>query len=349
MKYNNLPLKDIALLEDAKNLALSYIESVNTFNKKYKGRLFIKKVGGNSYLCKRVGSSEKSLGVAKDDSYKVIEKFNLEKERLKEKINMLEIRIKSQAVLVKNSSISKIPMVFANNIRAGNKLNDLVVIGTNCLFAYESKYGVTLQADSMVTQDLDYFLDSRKPLSNIFRSSSNVTKSLLETFRQSDSSFVLKHGEYSFSIENDSGFSIDFVTQSKRPVTLKNINIDLDRKDVRPAIINNIHWMFNSYEFEEEIIFDTRGMPLKIKVPPPLVFAAYKFFLAEERLGHPKSIKDKAQSESLFELLRDKNEIDISSLKGFPKKLIDNIVDKIKDMEPINSYNKDDDEFSLSI
>lgn len=252
-------------------------------------------------------------------------------------------------MLVKGSGISKIPMVFANNIRVGNRLKDLVVIGTNCLFAYESKYGVNFQTDSMVTKDLDYFLGERNPLSNVFRSPKNSQKSLLETFRQGDSSFMLKHGEYSFSIENDSGFSIDFVTQSKKPITLRNINIDLDKKDVMPAVINNIHWMLNSYGFEEDIIFDTSGMPLKIIVPPPLVFAAYKLFLSQERLGQPKSIKDKAQSESLFELLKDKNDLDLSLLRGFPKKLVDDIANKIKDKDIFEDSEDVDDNVTLSM
>lgn len=333
MQYNNLSEKDIAVLEDAKSLATSYRESVKRLESKFKGALIIRESNGSQYLYKKTGKVEKSLGRLDKYPVDIIEQYKKEKNELIQKIDSLATRIKSQAVLVKETQISKVQSYVAKNIRTANQLNDLVVVGTNALYAYESKFGVSLEASSLVTMDLDLFIDSRKSLSLVFKGVKSK-KSILQQFEKQDKSFKLKNGNNSFSIENSDGFVIDFITQAKRPEHFKNKNIDLSEDDVQPSPISNLHWLINGYKIIEEVVFDTSGMPLFIKTPEPMAFAVYKLWLANERASNPKSLKDKQQAYSLIQLLTDRGIVfDENSLKGFPSKVMKEAIQVSKEMK----------------
>lgn len=327
MKYNDLSEKDIAVIEDAKSLAISYREAINKVNGKFKGSLIVRTSNGFEYLYKKSGKVEKSLGRLDKHPCDIIEAFNESKSALIEKVDNLGVRIKSQAVLVQKTGISKIQASVANLIRTANQLNDLVVVGTNAIYAYESKFGVSLEASSLATMDLDIFIDSRKSLSLVFKEADSE-KSILQHFRKSsDKSFELKHDQHSFSIENSDGFIIDFVTQANRPQQFKNKNIDLSEDDIQPTPIENLHWQFNSYKINEEVVFDTSGMPLFMKAPDPLAFAAYKLWLSAERASNPKSLKDRQQADSLICLLTDRGVcLDKDTLKGFPTEIMERVV-----------------------
>ena len=125
---------------------------VSAFNKNlsYRGGMHWKKSKGREYLFRsrdRFGYG-KSLGPRTLQTEKILAEFQHSKQREKERLSALKDRLKEQSRFCKAALIQRVPRIVSGILRLLDQQNilgrNLIVIGTNAMYAYEAFASVFL-------------------------------------------------------------------------------------------------------------------------------------------------------------------------------------------------------------
>jgi len=329
MNFNEMSDNQRRVFIDAAQIYEAYMEAFWQ-NISYRGSMLWKKVGGKEYLFRlndRHGNG-KSLGVRSESSEKIFSEFHENKWRIKERFDGLKQRLEEQARFCKAALIQRVPRICAKILRLSEQHRilgkNIVIIGTNALYAYESAAGVFTDRSVTATQDADILWDIRPKLCLAADGEMN-SGGFIGLLRKADKTFepVRKYG---FRAVNKDGYMVDLIKPEPRPAMKKERQRMGGSDDLEAVEIRNLQWLISSPKFTQTVIGDD-GFPATMIVPDPRSFVLHKLWLSQQTDREPlKKKRDFNQAGGVAHLIMQylpEYRFEPSELRMFPKHLID--------------------------
>lgn len=298
-------------------------------DRSYKGGMHWKKAKSRDYLFRshdRYGYG-KSLGLRSPETEKILDDFRLAKQQAKNRLSALQDRLKEQARYCKAAMIQRVPRTVAGILRVLDQHHifgrNVIVVGTNAMYAYEAAAGVFFDSSMMSTKDMDILWDIRRKLM-LATDSAGKPDGLLDIIRKADRSFeAVRSG--GFRAVNRDGYMVDLIKPLPKKIVQKEPMRFGGPGDLEAVEIRNLHWLISSPKFTQIVIGDD-GMPAPIIVPDPRAFALHKFWLSSQDDREPiKKQRDRGQAIAVGKLVVEhlpQYRFDASELRMFPLEVV---------------------------
>ena len=299
----------------------------------YRGGMHWKKAKGKEYLFRsldRYGYG-KSLGPRSKETETTYTEFHSKKNQALALLNDLKDRLKGQARFCKAARIDRAPRILTAILRLFEQHQllgcNLLIIGTNALFAYEACAGVFLGRGLLATQDMDIQWDNRPKL-RLFAIDEVNNKGLIDILKKADRSFDLLSNK-SFRAVNQSGYIIDLVKPEPKSMLEQENQRMGSADDLVAAEIKNLQWLVSAPKFNQIVIGDN-GYPATMAVPEPRAFAIHKLWLSKQFDRDPvKKKRDRSQALAVCKLILQylpEFQFKPEELRMFPKAIVDEAV-----------------------
>jgi hypothetical protein len=256
---------------------------------------------GSEYLLRKNGKTETSLGLRSSETEAAYQAFVKGRADNHERLQGLSDRLDNLAPINVAMGLGRVPTIAARIIRRCDEQGllgeQLLVLGTNAVYAYEAAAGVQVQSGLVATGDIDLLYDARRHLSlafDGFRASGMV--GLLQKVDQSFAPVKPR----AFRAANRDGYLVDLIRpeakdvfKDRRAAALTNLPDDLEA-----ASIFGLDWLINSPKFEA-VAIDERGYPVRMAVIDPRAFALHKAWVSAREDRDPvKAMRDMMQAET---------------------------------------------------
>lgn len=310
MHFNELSSNQLRISLDIGQTFEAYREARRNAAR-YAGGLAWKTVGDRDYLIKIINrrGGSKSLGPRSADTEALHAEFLAGKSRAKERESALAKSLQEFAGMAKGVFINRVPSIVTASLRKLDEFGllgkNLMVIGTNAMYGYESVAGVRFDADLMATTDVDLLWDARATLKLALLDEAVAEAGVLAILRKVDRSFVpVRKGD--FRAVNKDGFYVDLVKQAPTSPWKKGEAERIAAEDLKPSWLPNIKWLLASEKFHS-VVVGQDGLPAPMVCPDPRAFAVYKHWLSEQADREPAKIRrDRLQAAACIALVRDK-------------------------------------------
>ena len=255
---------------------------------------------GTDYLLRKVGSRETSLGPRNAETESVYNAFMDGRTANKEKLESLAKRLDAMAPVNRAMGLGRMPTIAARIVRRCDEKGllgqQLFIVGTNALYAYEAIGGVQIASGLVASGDIDLLYDARRRLSLAFEKGIRE-RGLIGLLQQVDKSFGMPQPR-SFRASNKDGYLVDLIRPQPRNVfkdTTSSALTDLP-EDMEGAAVFGLAWLINAPKVEA-VVLDERGYPVRLVVIDPRIFALHKAWLAERPDRDPvKAPRDREQA-----------------------------------------------------
>jgi hypothetical protein len=234
--------------------------------------------------------------------------------------------------------IQRVPRIVTGVLRVLEQRNllgqNLLVIGTNAMYAYETAAGVFLDRPLTATRDMDILWDVRPKLT-LFAEKETDPVDLIDLLRKADKSFEpITPG--SFRAVNRDGYMVDLIKpESKSLVRSDPVRMG-GPDDLKAAEIRSLHWLISSPKFSQVIIGDD-GYPVSMVVPDPRAFAIHKVWLSEQSDREAiRKNRDHDQGLAIALLVikyLPQYKFETSDLRMFPKDVIQKLKRKLSKLD----------------
>ena len=333
IEYSNAQRKQSI---DTEHLYEIYLQKLQSHEKNYKYTMFFKQTGGKEYLVKEKSSTKKSsyLGERSSQTEAIIQSFKEEKENSLKALSDIKKKIHIASKKNKFEKITRVPNALVDIFQTINALDlntKLIVIGTNALYAYESKCCIFIEQDLLSSIDIDILNKRDKKLSFIFNEimpDGTLTK-LLSSI---DKTFIPQVG-VPYRFINKENVIVELLNPSISP--FKNHHIKNDAfADIISLEMEGMQWLENARLFSSIIIGEDGRCAIMTTIHP-LEFAIYKNWLSSKTdRDARKRMRDKTQSKLVTDLmLSHMPHIDIKNellcMKTFKNELIQSYTDDI--------------------
>jgi len=256
---------------------------------------------GADYLLRKIRQAETSLGRRSQETEKAFAAFSEGREQNKDLLAGLSERLDRLAKVNVAMGLGRVPAIAARILRRCAETSllgkQLLVVGTNSLFAYEALAGVQISSGLVATGDIDLLFDSRRRIS--FVTEEKITQSgLIGILRKVDKSFRPLQPR-AFRATNRDGYLVDLIRPRARNVLGEGspTSITSIADDLEGAPIDGLQWLINAPK-THAIAIAERGYPVKIPTIDPRVFALHKAWLARRPdRSAVKASRDREQSE----------------------------------------------------
>lgn len=319
-----------------------YEAFMDTYKKSgsYAGGMHWKKSKGREYLFRstdRYGYG-KSLGLRSPQTERIIDEFRKAKRDIKERMSILKERLKEQARFCKAAMIQRVPRIVTNILRVLDQQNllgkNIVVVGTNALYAYEAVAGIFFDSKIMATKDMDILWDIRPKLT-LLADDKTEPGGLLAILRKTDRSFELSSSQR-FRAVNRHGYMVDLIkAEPKKVMTIEPRRMG-GPGDLEAIEIRNLQWLLSSPKFSQIVIGDD-GYPSEMAVPDPRAFALHKLWLSGQTDREPvKKQRDRDQAMDVVRLVIQhlpQYAFKRAELKMFPKELLKQAQKQISEVQ----------------
>lgn len=308
------------------------------FNKmrSYRGGMHWKKSKGREYLFRsrdRFGYG-KSLGPRSSETEKILAQFQQGKQREKERLSALKNQLKEQSRFCKAALIQRAPRIVSSILRLLDQQNilgrNVMVIGTNAMYAYEASAGVFFNISTMATRDMDI---RPKLILAVDKDMDNT--GLLGIIRKADRSFE-PSSPGGFRAVNRHGFMVDLIKSEPKQLLIEETRQMGGPDDLKAAEIRNLQWLISSPKFSQVIIGED-GYPAPLVAPDPLSFALHKLWLSEQADREPiKKQRDHDQGLAVAQLIIQylpQYQFNTSELRMFPKDVVQRAKEKIANID----------------
>lgn len=310
MYFSELSGNQVRLSVDLRQTFEAYWEARRNAAR-YAGGMAWKIVGGHEYLIKIINrrGGSKSLGPRSPDTEALYTEFVAGKTRAKEREAGLAKSVQELAGMAKGVFLNRVPSIVTATLRKldehGLLGKNLVVIGTNAMYGYESVAGVHFDAGLMATTDVDLLWDARATLKLALLDEAVAEAGVLAILQKVDRSFEpVRKGD--FRAVNKSGFYVDLVKQAPNPPWKAGEPERIAAADLKPSWLPNIKWLLASEKFRS-VVVGQDGLPAPMVCPDPRAFAVYKHWLSEQPDRDPgKVTRDRQQAAATIALVRDK-------------------------------------------
>ena len=254
---------------------------------------------GNQYLLRKTGKAETSLGSRSPATEAAYEAFVSGRKQNKERLDGLAKRLDDLAPVNRAMGIGRMPNTAARILRHcddyGLLGEQLLVVGTNALFAYEALAGVQAQSGVLATGDIDLLYDARRHISFALKAFRRT--GLIGLLQEVDTSFAPVRPR-AFRAVNKDGYLVDLIRpeakdafRDRLPAALSDLPDDLEG-----AAIFGLAWLINSPRVDA-IAIDERGYPVRIVAIDPRAFALHKLWLSSRPDREPiKKARDQEQA-----------------------------------------------------
>jgi hypothetical protein len=256
---------------------------------------------GKEYLLRKIGKSETSLGPRNKETEAAYEAFVRGRDENNDRLTGLSARIDELAPLNVAMGLGRVPNIAGRILRACDEHEllgeQLVVVGTNALFAYEVQAGVQVESGLIASGDIDLLYDARRRMSLAVRGL--ATEGLIGLLRKVDSSFAPVRPR-AFRAVNRDGYLVDLIRPEAKDVFRDNLPTALSSlpDDLEGAAISGLGWLVNSPKLEA-VAIDERGYPLRLVVTDPRAFALHKAWVSERADREPvKAVRDLEQAKA---------------------------------------------------
>lgn len=269
------------------------------------GSMHWKRIHGRDYLYRAyTGGKNHSLGPRSAETEAIQRTFEARKAEFHAREKSLKEQLQVHSAYIRANRLNRFPLAGARAIRAlQRKSIPFRVIGTNALYAYEARAGVLIEPQHLATADIDILMDARQGIRIV---AALEGETLLSVVQSSDRSFTpLTNSPFEFRAANAQGYMIDLITQASDPLSLSDFERQLESDDLKPVGIDSLKWAIASPRFEA-IVFDERGMPLRLPTIDPRAFVLHKWHISQQPDREPlKRHRDEAQARLVATLLRD--------------------------------------------
>lgn len=303
MGYVTLQLEQARVATNAGQL-FEALEAHRAQSRQVEGSMHWKHIGGRDYLYRGFSHGKNhSLGPRSSETEAIKAAFDEKKAAHKAREASLKTQLQTHAAYVRANRLHRFPVTAARVIRAlQHQRIPFRVIGTNALYAYESRAGVLIEPEHLATADVDVLMDARQGV----RIATQVgPEGLLSVLRRSDRTFQrLTDATFGFCAVNDTGYRVDFITQgASPPLEMNDFERLLQADDLTPVTIESLKWLVATPRFGA-IVFDERGMPLRLATVDPRAFVLHKWYVSQRADREPaKRHRDEAQARLVANLL----------------------------------------------
>jgi len=320
---------------DAVQLYEAFISAFQK-SRSYRGGMHWKKAKGRQYLFKtrdRYGYG-KSLGPRSIETEKILADFRKAKKEAKDRLVTLKQRLNEQSRFCKAAMIQRVPRIVTGVLRVLDQRKllgqNILVIGTNALYAYEAAAGVFLDRPLTATRDMDILWDVRPKLT-LFAEDETDPIDLLDILRKADKSFE-PAAPGSFRAVNRDGYMVDLIKPESKSLVRRDPVRMGGPGDLKAAEIRSLNWLISSPKFSQVIIGDD-GYPVSMVVPDPRAFSIHKVWLCEQPDREAiKKKRDHDQSLAIALLVikyLPQYRFETSELRMFPKDVVQKLKMKI--------------------
>ncbi len=302
MAYSKIDERLIRLIIDAHQAFESYEASAKRVAN-FKGSMNWKTIKGKDYLYRRFNDQKDAfIGPRNEETENIQKKYKEDSEKAKERKNSALENVKLHANFIKGAKLNRFPFAAAKIIRALTKKGiDHKIIGTNALFAYETVTGVLFESKQIATEDIDILLDARQGMKIIANMDG---ESLLSLIQRTDKTFQpVTDSKYEFAATNSKDYRVDFITQGEGPMKKNSFEELLADDALKPIQIDSLKWVLSAPQFES-VVYDTKGMPLRINAIDPRAFVLHKWYVSQQPDRNPLKIsRDKSQARTVASML----------------------------------------------
>lgn len=260
--------------------------------------------GERRYLLRKIRTSETSLGPESAETRAIFAAFEEGRRANAERVRALKQKMEGEAALNRAMGLARMPRIAARVLRrcdeAGLLGENLFVIGTHALYAYEAEAGVLFENDLLATGDLDILFDARARIALAARERIS-SGGLIGLLRKADASFeLLTRG--GFRAANKEGFLVELIAPQPRRLAKTPRRSKLDSEapdDLEGAEIFGLDWLINAPKRRIAAI-DERGLPAPIATIDPRIFALHKAWMSgRSDRSRLKATRDLAQAKAV--------------------------------------------------
>ncbi len=297
MQYHQFTEQQSKIYIDMRSVYLSYLNEVSNY-KHYRGSMRWKKSKGHEYLFHAIDrrGNGKSLGRRSIENEIKMLNFNSRKYELKDRLSSLQKQIKEQARYCCAARINRIPNLVTGilrNLEQANLLgNNLSIIGTYSLYAYEVMASSLIDSSLTATGDVDILWDTKTKL----KIESDISRDgLLGVLKKIDSSFEKqKNG---FKAINKRGFQVDLIKRIPKDEMTNSECLSIGEKDDLEAVeVYSQKWLIASPKIKE-VVIGKDGFPALIFAVDPRVYVLHKIWLSQQKERDPlKKKRDHTQA-----------------------------------------------------
>lgn len=291
----------------------------------YRGTMRWKTIKERSYLYRRVGAKDSSLGPRSAETEAAKAAFDEGKTQAQALHDSAKRRIEEMAPVNRAMGLARVPHIAARIVR---KLDDqgllggpVTIVGTNALYCYEAMAGGHFATELASTDDIDLLFDSRARLQ--IASDSLSTSGLAGLLRSVDGSFQKLSG--GFRMVNRDNYLVDLIAPAPRHFArAKPQSLTLAEGDLVAAEIRGLQWLVNGPKVRAMAI-DMRGLPVPMSCVDPRFYAIHKLWLSGLEDREPvRRRRDRAQAKAVADLVAEHLpalRFDDRALEALPKAL----------------------------
>lgn len=242
----------------------------------------------------------KYLGARTAETEAQLDAFSREKSQLAEEERLARDETTKESRFVRAVRLNRMPDGPAKIIRTLERAGfgrSLHVVGTHALYAYEVAASIRFAPDLTATRDIDLLWDSQAAMELAVTVEPEGRQGFLDTLKKIDSSFTVSM-EHSFRVTSAKGLIVDFLMaepdDGRRPAK---------GDKLRPIGLAGQRWLLASPAMER-VAFSQDGLPIRLRVPQPTLFAAHKEWVAARPDRNPgKRARDLAQAAAVWDAM----------------------------------------------
>jgi hypothetical protein len=288
----------------------------------YRGGMAFRTVKEREYLIRSYSAShQKSLGPRSIETEKACSEFIAGKQRAAQMFSELQSANEQHVRMNQALRVGRAPSLMIDileRLRTAGLAKNLLVIGTNALFAYEARAGVRFSSGITATEDIDLLWDSRKSLDLVSDSTFNQ-KGLLGVIRKADATFELM--EEGYRAVNSKGYMVDLIKRRKKSLFNEKEPQQMltNEQDFWAVKEHSMEWLLSAPRFEQTII-GSHGRMAEMVTIDPRAFVLHKAWLSQkkDRIA-TKQPRDNAQAVAVLALIRERfPQLSFENIHVFP-------------------------------
>jgi hypothetical protein len=298
----------------------------------FKGGMHWKKVGVKEYLYRTFDGkgTAKSLGARSDETQAILHAFTQGKQAADARVRELEAKMTERSRVARALRAGSAPRLLAEICERLTKIGwmgrNIVVIGTNALYAYEALAGVRFDSDITATADIDLLWKHHSKLTMVAdeaQSAHDAAAGLLGVLKKTDKTFELMDKQR-FRAVNSAGYMVDLIRQMPRPPWKSEPTQMGGTDDFVATDLTHMDWMLSAPKLRQTVLAQD-GRAFEMTVPDPRSFMLFKEWLSQQDERQPiKKGRDASQSKIMRQLLIEylpQYPLDWAQFKSFPKSL----------------------------
>lgn len=289
---------------------------------------------GKEYLLRKIGKREKSLGRRSPELEATYAAFTKGRAENSARLASLASRLDEFAPINVAMGLGRMPATAARILRECDKAGllgeQIFVVGTNALFAYEAMAGVLVASELVASSDIDLLYDARRRLSLAVNDVHE--RGLIGLLRNADKSFApIRPRDYRAA--NREGYIVDLIRPQPRDVfrdRLRTAVTDLP-EDLEGAPIFGLTWLINTAKVDA-VPLDEKGYPVRVVAIDPRAFSLHKAWISKRVDREPiKASRDweQAQAVAMLAIRYLRLPFDSQSLSSLPAALRNLLADVV--------------------